>query len=798
MGGRDVCPDFVTLRDLAAGRLSGAEIEPVRRHLERCPRCQTTMSALEPTERAPVPAGDQATIPLDPDATIPLVGRERVCSEPPTVSEAIPDLSFLAPSSQANSLGRLAHYEVQGVLGSGGMGLVLKAFDPKLHRVVAIKVLLSRLAHSERAKRRFLREARSAAAINHVNVVTIHAVDEYMGLPYLVMECILGQSLRQRIDSGRKLEQHEFLSIAYQVARGLEAAHRQGVIHRDIKPANIMLQDGVSRVKITDFGLALVALDVTELTSIEQAVGTPAYMSPEQVRGDDVDARSDLFSFGCVLYAMAAGHSPFQGRHFLDISRRVTDLEPPTLESLDTSVSPSISELVHKLLRKAPDDRPQTAAAVAEEIRRHLAAANLGEIPVGTATVTGRPARPRRAKPIVLGLSAATALVLVVLAASPMFRPWRSSDPKVVTAPSGPPPTPAGEVIVVGSGAGSNYRTLSQALSFVSRPHTTIRLVEPGLYHASVRIEEPDRFRGLTIVGRQGVVITGPGRLNDVVKLGDVAAVTLRDLTIRSGAEQFAVEVAGSVPGLTFENVAFEKVDEDPGPSYWSHAWVAPGAHGTTTAPIRFTRCRFGPWPTGLVLQGDDNKVVAHIVIEDCRFEPQLRQLELIRAVRDVRVVGSVFQGARHAIWLDSLAGDLSRDITMANNTFFRTSSWLAPNQSGSDVGGVVVVNNALIDTGAIDPDGRLAALAAGGWRIERNLHEALGADSKIGSYHKRLDVLSRSPSDPEFLRPPAKSALATSGLGNNWPSYVGAFPSATEASRSVGDPTALSQEPKK
>ena len=204
-----------------------------------------------------------------------------------------------------------------------------------------------------------------AAAIGHVNVVTIHSVDEEHGLPYLVMECLVGRSLKGRIEAGPKLDPREVLRIGMQIAEGLEAAHLQGVIHRDIKPANIMLLDRGGGVKITDFGLALVELDLAEMTSAGQVVGTPAYMSPEQVRGESVDARSDLFSLGCVLFAMVAGRPPFQGRHILEIGRRITDEEPAPLHLLDPAVPRPLSDLVGRLLQKAAEDRPATAGEVA-------------------------------------------------------------------------------------------------------------------------------------------------------------------------------------------------------------------------------------------------------------------------------------------------------------------------------------------------------------------------------------------------------------------------------------------------
>jgi len=181
-------------------------------------------------------------------------GPDGVCSDA-SENEEVP-LDFLAPSDRSDSLGRLGHYEILEVLGQGGMGLVLRALDAKLNRVVAVKTLAPQLAANATARRRFLREARAAAAITHPHVVMIHAVDDEHNTPFLVMECVDGKTLRQKIEQEGALKLVEILRIGIQVAQGLAAAHEQGLIHRDVKPSNILLENSIERVKITDFGLA--------------------------------------------------------------------------------------------------------------------------------------------------------------------------------------------------------------------------------------------------------------------------------------------------------------------------------------------------------------------------------------------------------------------------------------------------------------------------------------------------------------------------------------------------------------
>ena len=205
-------------------------------------------------------------------------------------------LDFLKPSEDPDVLGCLGQYEITEVIGRGGMGVALKARDTRLDRIVAIKVLAPELASNPTARRRFLREAKAAAAVSHDHVVTVHAV-EPGDLPYLAMEYIDGHSLQQKIDREGPLPVQEILRIGMQTARGLAAAHAQGLIHHDIKPANILLQNGIERVQITDFGLARAIDDVT-ITRSGEVRGTPHYMSPQQAQGQPTDPRSDLFSLG--------------------------------------------------------------------------------------------------------------------------------------------------------------------------------------------------------------------------------------------------------------------------------------------------------------------------------------------------------------------------------------------------------------------------------------------------------------------------------------------------------------------
>jgi hypothetical protein len=310
------------------------------------------------------------------------------------------DLKFLAPSDKPGSLGRLGHYEIQEVIGHGGMGIVLRAFDEKLHRVVAIKIMAAQLATSATARKRFSREALMAAAVSHDHIVTIHSVEEADGLPYIVMAYVAGMSLEQRLQRGGPLELREILRIGTQTAAGLVAAHAQGVIHRDIKPANILLENGVERVKITDFGLARAADDAS-LTQSGTVAGTPHYMAPEQARGESLDARADLFSLGSVMYAMCTGRSPFRASGSMAVLKRVCEEQPTPIRECNPEVPEWLTRIIERLHAKDPADRFQSAAEVAELLSRHLAHVqhpSVVPLPAWAAAVS-QAAPARRARP---------------------------------------------------------------------------------------------------------------------------------------------------------------------------------------------------------------------------------------------------------------------------------------------------------------------------------------------------------------------------------------------------------------
>lgn len=362
-------------------------------HLAECPHCQARLEQLaaEPAQWLDIRDSLQPDQELDAGKSSPIDkltrgkprwGRER-WKRPNAWTESMAK-SLLSKATHPEMLGRIGRYDVERLIGSGGMGVVFKAYDTELNRPVAVKLLAPYLASSGSARNRFAREARAAAAVVDDHVVPIHNVETDGEHPFLVMKFIAGGSLQQRIDREGPLEVCEVLRIGMQTAKGLAAAHAQGLIHRDVKPSNILLDEGVDRALLTDFGLAR-ATDDASLNRSGFHPGTPHYMSPEQVRGEAIDARSDLFGLGCVLYALCTGHPPFRSETSYAVLRRITDDIPRPIRETNASIPEWLERIVMKLLAKSREDRYTSALEVhtlLEKCLAHVQQPTAVELPV--------------------------------------------------------------------------------------------------------------------------------------------------------------------------------------------------------------------------------------------------------------------------------------------------------------------------------------------------------------------------------------------------------------------------------
>ena len=348
----------------------------VLRHLETCRRCQRKLETMAADDQWWDEAKEQlssaSASPQPPRLAETETHATSVHAEMPSPQNSKQlELDFLAEPSHPEMLGRIGKYDVEYVIGAGGMGIVLKGFDSELNRPIAVKVLAPQLATSGAARQRFAREAQAAAAVVHEHVIAIHAVDTDNKFPFIVMPFVDGESLQARVNRDGPLTTKEVVRIAMQIAGGLAAAHRQGLVHRDVKPANILL-DRAGRVYITDFGLARAADDAS-LTRTGMIAGTPSYMSPEQVQGGTVDYRSDLFSLGSLMYFACTGRPPFRANGAWAVLHRICHHSQRAVRASNAEIPRWLGDIVDRLLHKRPDLRFSDAAELRDLLAAHLA-----------------------------------------------------------------------------------------------------------------------------------------------------------------------------------------------------------------------------------------------------------------------------------------------------------------------------------------------------------------------------------------------------------------------------------------
>lgn len=360
----------------------------IEEHLESCEGCQNRLSSLaaddalwtqtasylSTVEQIELPPRLTSQLNATSSFVVPTIDHELQPAGPSGSSSAESSswTQILDPPSHPEMLGKIDQFEVESKIGQGGMGIVLKGFDRELNRAVAIKVLAPYLASNGTARKRFAREAQAAAAVVHPNVVPIYAVNSSPTRPYIVMQLVPGNSLQTLVQDKGPLHPKDVVRVSMQIAAGLAAAHNQGLIHRDVKPGNILIEQDVSRVMITDFGLARAA-DDAGMTQTGWLAGTPHYMSPEQSRGDDLDPRSDLFSLGSLMYFLATGREPFRGDKPYAVIQKIINQQPTHPIELNADVPNVLADVIDKLLEKDPKNRFHSAHEVTLLLENYLA-----------------------------------------------------------------------------------------------------------------------------------------------------------------------------------------------------------------------------------------------------------------------------------------------------------------------------------------------------------------------------------------------------------------------------------------
>lgn len=787
------CPPKQTLLDFAARRGNVSQRSEIQAHLDQCAPCrQAVATASEFTADAQRTSANYTSDSLvvsgsylgceiiDVDSSEPAT-RPLVSSEEELHSRF--DFRLLGPPREAGALGHLGKYVVLETLGYGGMGVVFRAKDEQLLRTVAIKVMSRDLASSPTARRRFIREARAAAAINHPNVVTIHAVEEHEGTPFLVMEFIRGESLRDRLRHRPKLEIGDVVSIAFQIATGLAAAHSHGVIHRDIKPGNVMLEDELQRVKITDFGLARVAVDNVDLTSNHIGIGTPAYMSPEQVKGEEIDSRSDLFALGCVIYTILRGHSPFHGRNVLEIARNVAERDPsPPVTG--AAIPPFLSEIIDRLLQKSPEKRYQSAAEVAELLRRDLEEIN--RTPTDRLSeLLHRPAAAHslRQRPM-LALAVTVIFTLAALAGAAGWQfglfSARTSE-QSASAANDPQPTGAGfgslggpqtlvasdlrPLVTVAMRGDADCTTINDALRRVA-PGGQVNILDADEYVESIRLADSQRYAGVRLVAPERATLRSDDQ-GAVVMIRGIPNFSLQGLRLVATQAQVGIEISGTCPGLHLDDVRIERVANADGSSV-SNAALAlrNGASGSADEPILVRRLRVQSTNVGVVIATLDTKSAPphDIIIEESLIHGLSREtstlLALLRRSENVIIRRNIF--ARGLQGLSILAEEeaLPAQCQIEQNTWHDMRTWMVWSGPIREPLSMQIHRNLIVDAHGLSPAARGLRSSATAkevfiGNVLVNLHET-DADSfaPLATEMPSFPILSLDPDQRDYLRP--------------------------------------------
>lgn len=738
---------------------------------------------------------------------------------------------IVVQSSEFKIPAKLGKYAIQEEVGRGGMGVVLKGFDPDLQRTVAIKVLTPHLAMSAVARRRFQREARAAAAINHENVLTIHSVEEQNETPFLVMEFVSGQSLKEYLAQRKRLDALEVIRLSTQIAQGLAAAHLQGVIHRDVKPANVMLHEGATRVRLMDFGLARIAFDNSDLTSHDHTVGTPAYMAPEQIRGHEVDARADLFSFGCVLYFMVAGYSPFHGKSQAETIHRILDTEPPPLCKAIPGTPPILSEIIHKLLAKNPDERFQSSQEVADLLRNLQTTLNqtptdqmvevlskrreLSE-PVSAGVDSAQTASPSGSH----RLRAVGATILIGVAAAIMGSVWFAGPLSTWLTPRGAislvgtnrPETnssqtslvdssphvelPKLERITVGPGPDATFKTIAEAIERVAT-NGEITVVGPGPYEESLSIQGPSHH-GLRLIASPRVTLRpaiGDGSESRAFEIRDVTAVSVTGFDVEIQSEKGrALQTLGTVNDVSFVDCTFKHLL----PEHRRSLVNIGSLSDNPNSPIRFMQCHLSAAKGSvmcLAIEGEDS-LCSSVECVGCVFSGPNTMVLVKPACRRLKFAGNVFLGGQNAVNVDLQKWHPDSRIDIVNNTFVESRYWLGlmnsfrrEGQSLIDITASDICNNLILGGERVQGGDDQWKHATSHWRFLNNHWETGSSvrpttawkegdwNGRVAELHaERFDIPVRDdPLDPAFLVPAKDSPLLTSGAGNGIPLYVGA-----------------------
>jgi hypothetical protein len=597
------------------------------------------------------------------------------------------------------------------------------------------------------------------------------------------MEYLAGETLQQRIKERAPLELTDVLQFGIQIASGLAEAHGRQVIHRDVKPGNIMLVPGVDgeRAVLTDFGIARVMIDHSELTSLGAVMGTPAYMSPEQVRGHTIDPRSDLFSLGAVLFAMFRGRSPFHGGIPLEVARKVTELTPPPLHELHPPVPARLSHLVSRLLEKEPDKRPASAKKVVQHLRECLAEVTQSNlVPTSRITLSEVDTSPtdatrRRSRRVVLACVAGLMLLL-----SAWFL-WgrdagQSKDPGTSGSVSqnqttGGSPSTTSEITVAKDGSG-RFRTLAEALEIV-RPGEVIRVTDSETYREPILLDKAAHFAGITLEATSGAKLESPTPKMPVLTISDTPGVTVRGFRLIASSQIRTVDIKGNSAGATLSDLACE--------SYEKFAIIVVEDSGGEIGgdPITIRRCRLNCLDQGQCLwYVGKGQPAQRVVFEENRLGSNAATLTVWGTFHDLTIRRNVFVHGQSAINLHIEEYRPGARIDIQNNSFFEPTHWLGlVVDCKVEPANVSLSRNLILGALSIKATAVELERLTQSWNFVENVWESrpetpadADQNGRIAKRVARFEVLSRDQLHPDFLRPKRDASAA-----DNQP-FVGAI----------------------
>ncbi len=699
------------------------------------------------------------------------------------------DSHLLEPSSEPEAIGRVDRYHILHRVGRGGMGVVFRALDADLQRIVAVKFIRSSALDSAEARARFLREARAAAAVTHANIVTVHTIGETHGIPYLVMEFIEGESLNEKLKAGVRYQPVELLQLVLQLCEGLEAAHACGIIHRDIKPSNVLIEHGSGRAKIADFGLARLGEDQSWQSEQGAILGTPAYMSPEQVSGRTVDHRSDLFSLGCLIYASVTGRSPFSSQQFAESISQIVAHEPQPLSQSPHGVPVIISKIVSRLIEKDPQKRYQSAAEVAQEVRNALKSISEGNVLEMAETIR----LTTISKPSYRFFTAVGGGLCLIALALFWTRGWWQGDEGQQAGQGNDVLLNVAELlplVKVSQGGEAPFSSIGEALQHVE-PGGTVQVLDDGLYREQLLLDNPDRHNGLTIEALRGAKIIGVDDEATLVTMQGVQDVLLRGFRLQSQGEKQQTILLRECQGIRLEDldITQEKTRAIPA--------------------VEITQCNQNSQARALVMRDCqiESKALAsgqcleiaskeapcfHIVVERNRFtsrNSRATNVILWGAFSQLRFSDNLVRGGYVGVnvQFDPVKVDPEATIpyvVFSNNTITSCRSWIGLIFSEPSQTNVVLVNNLIIDCETIEGNIQQIIDAADYWVFGGNYWEKdvllegkFSALSSWLTYQPRIGLLSRSPESADYLQLDKEASANIIGIGQPYSTHVGRHP---------------------